>query len=508
MIVESWSIGAFFLFISIRFLIFQYRLFPRHHSDGWRKTTEVHHRTEQAKYIGSLFNLAVHSTHTKDRKSFIDMVVGLLSEVFRETSETHFALAWKKFAVRRVENNHTDFVYVSFSGNGAINEPELYPGKEYPLTFVQQPCLKEILLTVQDSYNMTKDLPDKKRPGILRKKILQRLAGNTPGGCSKDNKDLVDRILAATWINFLEVGVGSMERNQPHWFFHQKNSGFGVFNVHCRHSSEYTWADLWVQFSHVGMDGRAAAKLQGRIKKKMGVFNNNMKFPQDFSIPENFTQFRFPGRNVFNGCGFVDFTNFINETNHLSVEHGKILPVALLIWNLARQPFFIGKKFNVPVDVPGNARHDRTVGFVFTKPQYFTDTFSGEEAFRKYLHNFNNQVTGVRTRSGDNYLFLESSLMVPHWVLILMLRYMRSAIYSFTGSVCVTIMEGIEYGIPSLSDNVDAIISISLPVGTDVISGCISIRSSSDNIKPIFDAVKNVVRNQVDPVNSLKQSSW
>ena len=64
-------------------------------------------------------------------------------------------------------------------------------------------------------------------------------------------------------------------------------------------------------------------------------------------------------------------------------------------------------------------------------------------------------------------------------------------------------MEGIEYGIPSLSDNVDSIISISLPVGTDEIAGCVSVRSSSDNIKQIFDSVKKVVEKPPDPIRFL-----
>ena len=108
----------------------------------------------------------------------------------------------------------------------------------------------------------------------------------------------------------------------------------------------------------------------------------------------------------------------------------------------------------------------------------------------------------ARTRSGENYYFLESALMVPHWMLILMLKFMRSALYSLTGSVCVTIIDGIEYGIPSLSDNIDSIITVTLPVGANELSGCVSVRSSSDNIKQIFDGVKKVVGNPQNLISS------
>ena len=501
MLVESWNPGTFFLFINIRFLIFLYRLFPRHHSDGWRKTTEAHHRTEQSKYIGSLFNMAVKNPSIKDQKSFAGNLIRILYGVFNETAESHFSLIWKRFAVKRVENNYSDFAHVSYSGDGDLEELEFYPGETYPISLAQQQALKEIIPIILDSFNTTKELPDKKRPLILRKKIIQKITVNIIGHYHHEYKELADRILGATWISFGEVSSNMLERNQPHWFFNQKNSGYGIFNIHCRHSSEYNWVDFWFQISHVGMDGRAAAKLQGRIRKKMGIFNPSLRFPGDFPVPENFTRFDLPGRNVYSGCGFIDFTAFTDENKRLSSEYGKLLPVALLIWNLAVHPLFRGKKFNVPVDVPGNAHHDRTVGFVFIKPQYYTDNFAGEEAFRKYLLDFNEQVTKVRTRKGDNYLFLESSLMVPHWMLILMLRYMRLALYSLTGSICVTIMEGIEYGIPSLSDNIDAIISISLPVGAEEISACVSVRSVSDNIKPIFDAVKIVAENPCDLIN-------
>ena len=183
MLVESWNPGTFFLFINIRFLIFLYRLFPRHHSDGWRKTTEAHHRTEQSKYIGSLFNMAVKNPSIKDQKSF--------------------------------ENNYSDFAHVSYSGDGDLEELEFYPGETYPISLAQQQALKEIIPIILDSFNTTKELPDKKRPLILRKKIIQKITVNIIGHYHHEYKELADRILGATWISFGEVSSGSLTRRIP-----------------------------------------------------------------------------------------------------------------------------------------------------------------------------------------------------------------------------------------------------------------------------------------------------
>jgi hypothetical protein len=505
MTIESRNFGALFLWVCIRVLIFIYKAIPGPLSDGWRKTTEVHHRTEQSKYIGSLFNLSVHLPGQKNRTTFINKVISLLSGVFSETPETRVSLKWKRFAVVRVRNEYADFTHVSFSGDGAITGLEFHPGNNFPLAAVQLPALDTILSIVMESYNLTRDLPDKKRPGVLQATALRRTAAISV--CSApDRNSILNRVLSSTWINFKDTGIDPAERNLPHWFYNQKNSGFGVFNIHCRHSSDYSHADLWVQFSHSGIDGRAAARLQGRIRKRMELFDETRRFPQDYPIPGNFIQSREMDKEVFCGCGFLDFTGHFVENNTLSREYGKVLPVAQLIWKLATQPPFNGKKFNVPVDVPGNEQHDRTVGFVFIQPKYFTDTYPGGEAFRRYVQNFNEQVASARTRKGYNYLFLESSLMVPHWMLILMLKCMRQAMYSLTGSVCVTIMEGIEYGIPSLSDNIDSIISISIPVGRDDLEGCVSVRSAHDNIKAIFEAVKKAAESPCHPFTPGKMT--
>lgn len=431
------------LYTCVRLLMFLYRQKSNHFSDGWRKTTEVHHRTEQSKYIGSILNLAVCPEDSENERSFFDRVIAHLREVFKETPDTHFSLSWSRFAVKRVVNNFIDFTRISFLKNGAISNMIFYPGTDFPLPPAQESNLQEIIIIIQDSYNLTKDLPDKRRPLALWKMVLDKIAGNSSKNKNPEIIHLAQRILGSTWINFLDVGADQGLRKQPHWFYNQKNSGFGIINIHCRYGSEFNWTDLWLQISHTGMDGRAGAKLQSRIKRKMGIFNEAMKFPRDFSVPGEFAYFRVPGQNVFTGSGFTDFTDVIRETSALAPEYGKILPIAILIWGLATRPPFRGKKFNIPVDVPANETHDRTVGFVFTKPKYFMDHFPGKEAFRKYLDDFNEQVIGARYRSALNYYFLESSLMVPHWILILMLKFMKPSLHALTGSVCVTIIEGL-----------------------------------------------------------------
>lgn len=59
-LVEDWNFSAFILFVSTKLVLFFYKILPDKGKNGWRKTTEVHHRNDEAKYIGSLHNLAVN----------------------------------------------------------------------------------------------------------------------------------------------------------------------------------------------------------------------------------------------------------------------------------------------------------------------------------------------------------------------------------------------------------------------------------------------------------------
>jgi len=223
------------------------------------------------------------------------------------------------------------------------------------------------------------------------------------------------------------------------------------------------------------------------------VKRNINRFPADFMFKDKYHLYKYPDRNVFHGCSFVDFGPLLQLRDKLDEKIGNILPVSLLVWALAKYPLFKGAKFNIPVDIPAQDLKERSVGFVFTKPEKYFKVGKEDESFREYIISFNEQIKGIRRRQNENYYFMQTAVMTPHVILASMIKYMSSGLYAFTGETCVTIMDNLEYAIPSLSDNVESVIAISLIQKNDNTIASVSIRSKSDIAKELLMAVTEVV---------------
>jgi hypothetical protein len=385
---------------------------------------------------------------------------------------------------------------VSYDTAGTLNSLIFHPDLSQPFTSSFDDKLKEMFLKeIQKAYNETLTIQDKKRSLQLYRLLYKRIIIRNKRISKNELKTYLERMLSATWINFNEEEADAESRMTPHLFTYQKHAGFGLLNIHCKHSLQFTWMDIWMQFSHIGLDGRAAAKLQGKISSAFGLYNPEITFPRDFKFCDKYFIYKYPDRNVFHGCSFIDFGTIISTSNKVYEKYGKVLPVALLIWGLSKRPFFKNLKFNIPVDIPASDLLERTVGFVFIKPETFCRKYPEDEAFAKFNHSFNEQVKGVRNRQIENYYLMQTSTMVPHRVIGLMLKYLPAGLLAFTGTTCVTLMEGIEYAIPSLSDNINTIIAVSLITKDNNKTACVSIRANSDIAEQILSEIHEVINN-------------
>lgn len=495
-LVDNWNFSAFILYVSLKLLIFIYRILPVSQKDGWRKTTEVHHRNDEAKYIGSLHNLAVQVSPALSETEAHSVIIEKLQSVFINVTDLHYALRWRTNACIRIPYHFTDIMEVSYDSEGNVNNLIFHPDIHQPFESSVDDKLKDMLLEeVQKAYNETRLLQDKKRSLKLYRFLHKRVIGLKTRTAKNELITFLERMLSATWISFNEEEADAESRMTPHLFTNQKHAGFGLLNIRCKHDALFKWMDIWMQFSHIGIDGRAAAKLQGRISSAFGLYDPEMSFPGDFKFHNKFFTFKYPDRNVFHGCSFIDFGTILTASNKLSEKHGKVLPVALLIWGLAKQPLFKNLKFNIPVDIPASGLLERTVGFVFINPASFYRKYPEDESFVRFNHSFNEQVKGVRNRQIENYYLMQTATMVPHRIIALMLRYLPAGLFAFTGATCVTLMEGIEYAIPSLSDNIHTIIAVSLITKDNNKTACVSIRADSDIAEQILYEIQETVHN-------------
>jgi hypothetical protein len=492
-LVDDWNPSAIILFVSIRLLCFLYRLLPGRKQDGWRKTTEVHHRNDEAKFIGSMHNLALAPEHHLTDDQARAFIISRLYDVFTMENSLHYALRWKKHACYRIPYDFVDIMEVIFDPELGITSMAFHPdqSKEDPCP-ADGPERNIIAEGVMRAYNKTRLMADKRRSIELFRLLDVYIDKNTDRKNAGQWRKYAERMLSAAWVHLNQPDSQPGSRIGPHFFHNQKHSGFGLLNIHSSYSCDAGWLDLWMQFSHIGIDGRAASKLQRNIINAFGVADPNMNFPADFMSGEKQFIDQTPGRKFFQGCGFVDLGSVMQYRQQLNDRFGNVLPVSLLIWALARHQLFKEIKFNMPVDLPAEGYMERTVGFVFIKPEKYFKKGNTEASFREYISSIDNQIGGLRRRKNENYYFLQTAVMTPHIVLESMLKYMSAGLYSFTGEMCVTFMDNLEYAIPSLSDNINTIIAISMVTKNNNSITCVSVRSKTDNVKEMLNAVQDV----------------
>jgi hypothetical protein len=495
-LVEDWNVSARLLFMSTKLVLFFYRIFGYDHKDGWRRTTEVHHRNDEAKYIGSLHNLAIDPQQADSDKHARNFIIETLGRTYRNIPDIQYALKWEKHACKRVTHEFADLMEVSYHTSGKIESLSFFPDHSRPTTYLDSSETAQILKSaLKEAYNQNHLLPDKKRSIRLYKELKRTISMMDIDYTKSETMFYLDRMINASWISFSMVDADGEERKTPNFFTNRKNAGFGILNTHCKYSPERKWFDIWIQFSHIGIDGRAAAKFQWKILQAFGSFDIKISFPKDFILKEKHHLYKYPDRDVFHGCSFIDLQPMMQLKQKLYDRIGNILPVTLLTWALASHQFFKNIKFNIPVDIPAHGNMERTVGFVFVKPKKFQNNDSGFDSFKNYVRDFNEQIKGIRKRQNENYIFMQSAVMASHKMLELMLKYMSTGLYAFTGDTCITFMENVEYAIPSLSDNINSIIAISLIPKNDNTIACVSIRSKTDTVKEMLVALDEVVGN-------------
>lgn len=483
-LVEKWNPSALMLFVCIKILLFFYRILPARRKDGWRRTTEVYHRTEQAKFIGSMLNLAIDC----DRLSKVrEWIIARLHSAFKDTPETRYALGWTRNAVTRIPHKYNDFVEARFEPSGELSRVVFHPDKDHPVV----PHFDHAAVArLRKAYNRTLHLPDTRRPLALLKQLTK----------TGENNQCLERMLKATWINFSREASSLEDRLAPHYFTRQKHPGFGTVNIHCRYSPTDRWADLWLQVSHVAMDGGPAGKLQTRIRKEFGTRDPDFDFHRARAQNAESMLYEDPEKGVYYGSKSVNFDGIMSARKALLAKYGadlegNVSPVSLLIWGLARHPQFKGEKFNAPVNIAASGSKEPTVGFVLIKPGAFIDNGSGGDPLLAYLREFNRQVRQVRSRRGAQYLFLQSTTMATPWMNGLVLKLFPSGLRAFAGSTCVTVLRGVEYPIPPLSDNIESMIGVSLPMSNAHNLGCVGTAAFTDTNRQMLNAVRDVAEN-------------
>jgi hypothetical protein len=390
--------------------------------DSWRRVLGLGLRSDGTKFGLSAFGLDLFSN-----------VPGKEGRApTREEAESHFANRWAEFVLGEPEARWVlrhrkhyvervpgegEMVIVRFSEDGELQKIESVkeqPGK----SLSEHNERRKIEEAFCVAHRATRDLPERERPQALQR-VAETVVAES-GGCRLDSKSQgVRTISAASQVSF-EIMPESAERFLPPDFRFRRPTGRGVFNLVARLAKDFRSVDVWLQIHHVAADGAPVQEMLVRLEKSWGVVHPPV-FPADDPAREARLISVQPSPRDRPLCEVVDFVDFapllawreaINQRYRERIG-GPAPVICALLWQLARQPEFAGRKFSTAVDVPAAPPRERAVAMVGICP---ADYHPKPDGFVDFAREYLQLLEQARARSTEGWRLMRQLALLPPWL--------------------------------------------------------------------------------------------
>ncbi|MBN1493680.1 MAG: alpha/beta hydrolase, partial [Candidatus Omnitrophica bacterium] len=515
-LIDKWSLPVIILFIFVKVLQITKRLGAVAEENGWRAATRAYLRTEDSKFTLAVFRLDVWSDLVLKARMRYDEtkrhVIERLAEFLKKVPSSHWCIVWSRFSARRVRQGFVDIVHTVFDQDGSLLKIEPYFDVHSKKLLHLTPELRHRLnAAFIKIYNDTKDVPDKRRPWLLRKQLMLWII--------KDNKFLIramieaqqyfERILSGTFISFEEMGDECSDapggRFADPEFIKRKHPGYGLLNILCRINKNYDEADLWFQFHHIPVDGAPMQEVLQELKESWGL-KGEVVFPaiqKDRVLQPHLCSTRTDAQAIYHMSDFIDFRQFLDLRKEINEKFAPqllegVTIVSMLLWGMAHHQVFVDRKFLFTVDLT-DLNGERRPGVVFIRPGMFFDKKDRFAGFLKYQREFNRLLHATRAGKSESYELLELYALTSPIIYDLTRRLMPRALTEFIGTIGVTMVKGADLFITPHSEiHTDGFIAFgnfTVPTKEGGSAGMVSIRGNKDKIDRYMTAIKCVVDN-------------
>jgi hypothetical protein len=388
--------------------------------DGWRRAVGLGLRSDGTKFGLSAFGLDLFSDLPKSGR-------GVLT---RERAEAHFAKRWASFVAGEPEAGgvlrhgtyhverlpgRAEVVISRFSSVGDLESIEP-AGTEGEDALAPRPDFRIVVDAFSVAHRATRELPERERPQAILSAVEAVAAGVT-GGTADAARRLARTISAACQVSF-EAMPESTERFFPPDFRLRRPAGYGVLNVVARLSKDFCGVDVWLQIHHAATDGAPMQEMLARLEKAWG-FAHPARFPKcdPARKPRLISVQPSPrDRPISEVVDFIDFGPLLQWREEMNTRYrgrigGDAPVVCALMWQLARQAEFAGRKFSTAVDVPSTARHARAVAMVGIRPG---DYSADGEGFADFSRDYLSLLDKARARTTPGWrLVRQLALLSP-----------------------------------------------------------------------------------------------
>jgi hypothetical protein len=378
--------------------------------DAWRRLVGLGLRS-----AGCRFGLSALGLDLQEVGPTTDHLAKKLHRFLAAEPDACWALEHHPHFVERVACNEPDLVLAEFAADGARDRivPYLHPESPSPLTAGQRATVED---AVTFAHGETRTLPDAVRPQALLREVLARVP--------RPSAPYARRLLRAAVLSFEPMPADPRARCHPPDFRFRRGLAFGVLDFVVRRGASpgaapspdfpgsYT-GDLWVNIHHTGADGAPMQEMLSRLERQWGVSDRPVFPSDDRSRSPAIRPAQIPGtdRPISLLVDFIDFAPLLTRRARIETDLSEAPPIAgLLIWNLAREPEFAGRKFGTAVDVPPKADCARAVDLAGIRP---SDYMGKPEGFPAFVRDYRRLMSDARSRSTRTHAAVRAIAMTP-----------------------------------------------------------------------------------------------
>ncbi|MBE6373452.1 MAG: alpha/beta hydrolase [Lentisphaerae bacterium] len=501
---DFWHPGTLSLIAILKILSLFRWLGVHAEQHSWRKISRFFLQREYSKFAIGQFRLQLSPGAAESSGPAEQRLETRLMQYLIDRPELHETPEQSFFFRRRHGKLFCDLIVAETAPDGSIRNltPHFDPRYPHPIKFTT-----EVISTVIAVYNEKRNLSDIRRPREIRIECRRRLRSLAPFRPRSRLliRRIFDRIMSATFLFYdasLPSAADELDRIRftPPDLTVFRHPGWGQTNIICRLAADGTEADLWWQFNHAMADGAPMQELLGDLKKAWGAAGP-LYFPalNGLVTPPVFLN----GRNsLFRACFFADFTPLLrlrSSLNRMCAQqmNGKASFAALLMWGMARHPYFRDRKMLLPVDCH-TADGKRQLGLLITRPDRFDRGSSPLDDFCAFQAYVNRLLLEIRTGQAETSEMLSLFGMLHPFFYQFTAKIYPYALQEMLGTVGISIISGAEVFV---SPQTDIQINGFLALGSALIetrdnrrAGSVCISGTREQIRMYHEALTLLIR--------------
>lgn len=470
--------------------------------DCWRRTLGLGLRSEGTRFALSSFGLQIPTdANTANQPGdIVDRFIHHFAHFIVNEPDAHFILKHHPYHVERMPVSQMDLVRCDYCAKGELGAIKPHLDSRIPVT-LDAPARTEVEKIILLAHRSTRQLSDIFRFRQLEQEVRRQITSHT----GLDDKErclaYAGRILSALTISSEPMPTEPCARFLPPDFRQHRGFGAGSFNLVLRQTTGGC-VDLWLNIHHTAADGAPMQEMLGRLEAAWGT-GEAPRFPAYDASRSWFIQNCQTSSQDRPISVLVDFLDFAPLTKCRIALNAKLVgrlnaPVpitAMILWSLAKEPEFAGRKFATAVDVPPDKRWPRAVDLVSIRPE---DYFARPDGFIVFVRDFQDIVNAGHARRSRTYAAMRALSFVAPRLAAQALASNPGRSRATFGTVGLSILKSAKVFVAPMADagwddGFLALGSLSLPASDGRTIGVLTVKSDPARITQCARAFRSAL---------------